>query len=125
MAALRPVPRLPPPATWLPLTTRASSRWPSSPPFRALCSVRGLSSKPRAMRCGLDGVEGRVAVGAPGDELVAFGDEVDLLVVGSRGRGPLRRLILGSTSLHLTREARCPLLIIPRPAGAEQVSGAG
>ena len=71
----------------------------------------------------LEGVEGRVAVGAPPDELVAFGDELDLLVVGSRGRGPLRRLILGSTSLHLTREARCPLLVIPRSAVAEHVPG--
>ena len=48
-------------------------------------------------------------------ELLAFGDEVDLLIVGSRGHGPLRRLVLGSTSLQLTREARCPLLIVPPP----------
>jgi nucleotide-binding universal stress UspA family protein len=67
----------------------------------------------------LEGVEGNVAVGAPASELVAFGDRVDLLVVGSRGHGPLRRLVLGSTSLPLTREARCPLLVIPRPAVAE------
>jgi nucleotide-binding universal stress UspA family protein len=67
----------------------------------------------------LKGVEGQVAIGAPASELVAFGDKVDLLVVGSRGHGPVRRLILGSTSLQLIREARCPLLVIPRPAVAE------
>jgi nucleotide-binding universal stress UspA family protein len=67
----------------------------------------------------LEGVEGRVAVGTPAGELAAFGDELDLLVVGSRGHGPLRRLILGSTSVQLTREARCALLIIPRPAGSQ------
>lgn len=71
-----------------------------------------------------DGVDGDVAVGLPGDALVAFGDEVDLLVVGSRSFGPLRRLILGSTSIHLTREARCPLLVVPRPAAANDVRDA-
>jgi nucleotide-binding universal stress UspA family protein len=71
----------------------------------------------------LEGVEGRVAIGAPAVELVAFGDQVDLLIVGSRRRGRLRRLIFGSTSLQLTREARCPLLIIPGPV-AERASDA-
>jgi nucleotide-binding universal stress UspA family protein len=56
----------------------------------------------------LEGVEGRVAFGVAAQALVAFGDEVDLLVVGSRGHGPVRRLILGSTSMQLAREARCP-----------------
>lgn len=59
--------------------------------------------------------ERRVVVGDTGAELTAFGDEVDLLVVGSRAHGPLRRVMLGSTSLHLTHAARCPLLVIPRP----------
>jgi nucleotide-binding universal stress UspA family protein len=89
----------------------------------ALRRVRILEQAARDSLRQLEGVEGRVAVGAPPDELVAFGDELDLLVVGSRGRGPLRRLILGSTSLHLTREARCPLLVIPRSAVAEHVPG--
>ena len=86
--------------------------------------VRNLDQAARGRLRHLEGVEGRVAVGTPGDELVAFGDELDLLVMGSRGRGPLKRLILGSTSLHLTREARCALLIIPRAAVAEQTPGA-
>jgi nucleotide-binding universal stress UspA family protein len=64
----------------------------------------------------LGDVDGRVTVGIPSEELLAFGDEVDVLVVGSRGSGPLRRLLLGSTSLQLTREARCPLLVTPRPS---------
>jgi len=59
-----------------------------------------------------------VVVGDTGAELTAFGDEVDLLVVGSRAHGPLRRVMLGSTSLHLTHAARCPLLVIPRPTRA-------
>lgn len=62
----------------------------------------------------LIGVDARVAVGPPDDELLAFGNQVDLLVVGSRGHGPLRRLLFGSTSAHLARSARCPVLVLPR-----------
>ncbi len=72
----------------------------------------------------LDAVQHRVALGHTATELIAFGDEVDLLVVGSRGYGPLRRLVLGSTSLRLAREARCPLLIIPRAAIATEAADA-
>ena len=68
----------------------------------------------------LDGVDGQVAVGLPGDALTAFTDEVDLLVVGSRSYGPLRRLMFGSTSAHLARTARCPLLVLPRSAAARR-----
>jgi len=42
---------------------------------------------------------------------------VQLLVVGSRGYGPMKRLILGSTSDYLQRHARCSLLVLPRSAG--------
>jgi nucleotide-binding universal stress UspA family protein len=69
----------------------------------------------------LDGVDGRVVVGLPGDALTAFTDEVDLLVVGSRSYGPLRRLMFGSTSAHLARTARCPLLVLPRSATARHL----
>lgn len=66
----------------------------------------------------LDGVDGRAIYGLPGEELAAFGGEVDLLVVGSRSYGPVRRLVLGSTSNFLQRHARCPLLVLPRAAEA-------
>jgi nucleotide-binding universal stress UspA family protein len=64
----------------------------------------------------LDGVEGDVAIGLAGEELAQFGEHVDLLVVGSRGYGPVRRLILGSTSEYLAGHARSPLLVLPRSA---------
>jgi nucleotide-binding universal stress UspA family protein len=57
----------------------------------------------------LDHVDGSIAVGIPSEALAAFGAEVDLLVVGSRSYGPIRRMMLGSTSEHLARVARCPL----------------
>jgi nucleotide-binding universal stress UspA family protein len=62
----------------------------------------------------LQGVEGRAVYGVAGEELAAFGEDVDLLVVGSRGYGPVRRLVLGSTSDYLERHARCSLLVLPR-----------
>jgi nucleotide-binding universal stress UspA family protein len=37
-----------------------------------------------------------------------------LLVVGSRGYGPLRRVVLGSVASSLVGSARCPLIITPR-----------
>lgn len=62
----------------------------------------------------LTDVEGSAVYGIPGEGLAEFGEEVDILVVGSRGYGPLRRLVLGSTSEYLERHARCPLLVLPR-----------
>ncbi len=61
-------------------------------------------------------LEGRAVFGLPGEELASFGDEVDLLIVGSRGYGPLKRLVHGSTSNYLQRHARCSLLVLPRVA---------
>jgi nucleotide-binding universal stress UspA family protein len=68
-------------------------------------------------------VDGRAVYGLPGEELAEFGDEVDILVVGSRGYGPFKRLVLGSTSEYLQRHARCALLVLPRPESSEQDAG--
>lgn len=75
----------------------------------------------------LEGVEGRAQYGL-GSDLANFAEEVDLLVVGSRGYGPWGRLIHGSTSSKLARHTRGPLLIVPRAvaagAGAETAAAA-
>jgi nucleotide-binding universal stress UspA family protein len=41
---------------------------------------------------------------------------VDLLVLGSRGFGPVMRLLIGSVSARVIRGAACPVLVVPRPA---------
>jgi nucleotide-binding universal stress UspA family protein len=64
----------------------------------------------------LPGVEGHAVYGIAGEELAAFGDQVDILVVGSRGYGPVKRLVAGSTCDYLERHARCALLVLPRIA---------
>ncbi len=50
----------------------------------------------------------------PVEGLLAAARHVDLLVMGSRGRGPLRAAILGSVSHSVARRAPCPVLILPR-----------
>jgi len=68
----------------------------------------------------LGDVEAHAAYGDPAEELALFGASVDLLIVGSRGYGPIGRLVHGSTSQRLVRLARCPVLVLPRNvAGAE------
>ena len=64
----------------------------------------------------LPDVEGHAVYGLVGEELAVFGDQMDILVVGSRGYGPLKRLVVGSTSEYLQRHARCALLVLPRTA---------
>ncbi len=49
-----------------------------------------------------------VLSGQPDQALAAAGAEIDLLVVGSRGYGPIRRALLGSVSAKLMRSAPCP-----------------
>ncbi|HEX5192047.1 MAG TPA: universal stress protein [Solirubrobacteraceae bacterium] len=66
----------------------------------------------------LPDVQGRAVRGVAGEELAIFGDEVDILVAGSRGYGPVRRLVLGSTTDYLQRHARCALLVLSRAGDA-------
>jgi nucleotide-binding universal stress UspA family protein len=54
--------------------------------------------------------------GEPAQELARASADVDLLVAGSRGYGPVRRVLLGSVSSRLVREAQSPLLLLPRSA---------
>jgi nucleotide-binding universal stress UspA family protein len=40
---------------------------------------------------------------------------IDLLVLGSRGFGPVMRLLIGSVSSRVIRAAKCPVMVVPRP----------
>jgi nucleotide-binding universal stress UspA family protein len=62
------------------------------------------------------GAEGRRLDGSPAKEIAeACREGVDLLVTGSRGYGPMTRVLLGSVSRKLINEAPCPVLVVPRP----------
>ncbi|HXW59438.1 MAG TPA: universal stress protein [Solirubrobacteraceae bacterium] len=71
----------------------------------------------------LPDVDGHAEIGLTGEELSRFGKELDLLVIGSRGYGPLKRLVLGTTAQSLQRHAQCSLLVLPRAASEEPGKG--
>lgn len=60
-----------------------------------------------------------VLVNDPADGLVAASETVDLLVMGSRARGPRRAVLLGSVSRKVIDRAACPVLVLPRGATAK------
>ena len=66
-------------------------------------AARGLQAEVEAKR------------GRPADTLVSLSEQVDLLVIGSRRWGPIKRLLLGSTGEGLLHDAACPVLVVPRP----------
>lgn len=79
-------------------------------------SVRRLRSPDRS-------VEGAVLHGRPAtvvvDEAHTFG--ADVIVMGSRGRGSIASLLLGSVSAEVTDQAGCPVLVARAPAMTQVV----
>ena len=73
----------------------------------------------------LGDIEPHAAYGSAAEELTAFSSSLDLLIVGSRGYGPIGRLVHGSTSQHLARTARCPLLVLTRAGDDAQTKSSG
>lgn len=65
--------------------------------------------------------EAHAKVGRTDAEIVRLAEELDagLVVLGSRGFGPLRRAAMGSVSLSVVRHAHCPVLVV-RGAGTEE-----
>ncbi len=58
------------------------------------------------------GVE--VALGDPADEIVAYAgkNDVDLIVIGSRGLGAVSSVLMGSVSRRVMQEAKCPVMVV-------------
>lgn len=57
-------------------------------------------------------VELVVRHGLPHDEILSFGSDHDLIVMGSKGHNPLSSLILGSVAEKVVRKACCPVMLV-------------
>ncbi|GAE26425.1 universal stress protein family [Halalkalibacter wakoensis JCM 9140] len=58
--------------------------------------------------------EVKILRGAPSSSIVKFSMDIkaDLLVIGSRGLNQFQRMILGSVSHKVVKQATCPVLIV-------------
>lgn len=82
----------------------------------------GREKRRRAERVLAEGLDRTAEVPAAGvvksglaiEQLERESANVDLMVIGSRGYGPLRRVLLGSVSSHLVRHSKCPVVVTPR-----------
>ena len=54
----------------------------------------------------------------PAGSLATQSEDADLLVLGSRGYGPHRAVLLGSVSARVVRAAACPVIVVPRGVSA-------
>jgi nucleotide-binding universal stress UspA family protein len=66
-------------------------------------------------------VETRVVEGGSAWSLIDASDDADLLVVGSRGLGGFKRLVLGSVSRQCATHAHSPVAVVPRGSSTEPV----
>jgi nucleotide-binding universal stress UspA family protein len=93
---------------------------PSDPNARRVADAYGLISTAidqAAGRLPRGIVADRVAVpGRPAVELACLARGGDVLVLGSRHRGWLRRYAPGSVSRACARRANCPVVIVPEPS---------
>ena len=76
-------------------------------------------AKARAAEGGIQ-VETHLVVGSAAVAICKLAEErhADLIVMGSRGHGPLAAALLGSVATHVVRHAHCPVMVVPDPARA-------
>ena len=77
-----------------------------------------LEAAVAALREEADGtaIETRLVEGAAASVLADEAADADLLVVGSRGFGGFRELLLGSVGRQCAQHAPCPVLVVPSQA---------
>jgi nucleotide-binding universal stress UspA family protein len=67
---------------------------------------------------GADGVEPLIVEDAPVQAILDAATPDDLIVVGSRGLGGLKGLVLGSVSRQVVHDSPCPVTVVhPPPPG--------
>jgi nucleotide-binding universal stress UspA family protein len=86
---------------------------------------RGILEKGVSTLNGEVPVEAVLEQGDPAAILAQQGVELDLLVIGSRGYGPIRGTLLGGVSAKVIRTAPCPILVTPRASQSGEAATAG
>ena len=106
-------------AAWqVPVAAYSGSLMPPDPELIDRLAPEARSAVERAIEdagelaAGVD-IDTVVREGAPTRILLEEADEADLLVVGSRGLGGFRGLLLGSVSQQCAHHAVCPVVIVP------------
>lgn len=66
-----------------------------------------------AQKEGID-IKTKVIFGDPGQEIVKFSskEKFGIIVIGHRGMGQLKKMVMGSVSSTVIRDAKCPVLIV-------------
>lgn len=77
----------------------------------------------RAVAHGVRDLRSDLVMDDPRRALLEASRRAHLLVVGSRGRGPVASLLLGSVGTALSQHARCPVVV--RRPGGDDTSGTG
>ncbi len=108
---------------------------PAVDPAGPTVSVGSLSGPAELMSAGRDGVDrfirehlpglatpahGVVTMGIAQREIVEYAGlhHVDLIIMGTQGRGVLGRIVFGSVSKSVLESAPCPVLLVPLGAMA-------
>jgi len=55
----------------------------------------------------------QAVLGVPAEELLTAAANADMIVVGSRGAGGFKKLLLGSVSSYAVHHGCCPVVVIP------------
>lgn len=114
------------------LRSAPTLRWPAGSPMVAVSAVPAspsadlrrahetlLSRAQSRLRRAGHPAEGVLLEGDPREALLRIVVELraDLLVLGSRGRSGIARLMLGSVSAHSASHAPCSVLVVKQPRG--------
>jgi nucleotide-binding universal stress UspA family protein len=64
--------------------------------------------------------ETHLVAGDPAAGICRLAEErcADMIIMGSRGHGPLAAAILGSVTSHVVQHAHCPVMVVPDPERA-------
>jgi nucleotide-binding universal stress UspA family protein len=103
------------PLEWSQSAAIPSDRVDGGPETSQAAAQRALDAAVQDLPSGIK-ASTEVVVRHAVDALIALSVDVELLVCGSRGYGPLRSVLLGTVTHRLTHAAHCPVVVVPRGA---------